>query len=134
MSCTDSESCNEELISTSLENEYECNNTLYQLNIELSEDFVIIHSQEEYNNSVTGCNPEINFDKFDLIIGKKGFSNGVSSVEYQLIQNCNSSNLQLDITFTLNLTAIAPNLTFHRLIPKLNDSQNLSINIIVNEI
>ncbi len=124
--CTDNE-----LFTKSLEEEYGCVNTKYQIQIDLVDDFAIIHSQAAYNDLVTGiCQPEIDFNTYDLVIGKKGLTSGNDTITYQLIENCNTNNLELKVSFHQNITTEAPNLTYHALIAKLGDEQNLNVEII----
>ena len=136
VSCSDDDNnnCSDSIIeTTSLENEYGCINTKYQMDIELSNDHMIIRNQLDFSEFVTGsCQPEIDFSIYDLVIGKKGLSSGNSSINYELIENCNDGNQTLTVTFNQNETTEAPNLTYHALIPKLGNEQTLNIQIIVN--
>ncbi len=118
---------------TSLEEEYGCTNTKYQMDINLSDDFIIIDNQADFTAMVTGsCQPPIDFATYDLVIGKKGLTSGNSSIEYELIQNCNTGNQNLIVTFIQNETAEAPDLTYHALIPKMGDNQELDVEIVIN--
>jgi len=125
---------NSTIETTSLEAENNCINTLYQSDIDLSENYTIIRSQSAYDNLVTGsCQPQIDFSQYDLVIGKKGLPNGIISVDYQLFENCENQDLELQVQFNLNLTTVAPNVTYHRLIPKLGVEQNLIVEITMNQ-
>lgn len=119
---------------TSLENEYDCVNTPYQMDIDLSEQFVIIRSQLVFDELVTGsCTPDIDFGVYDLLIGKKGLSSGFDSINYDgLVKDCNTGHLALTITFVLNATAEAPNVTYHALVPKLAEGENINVTILTN--
>ena len=136
LSCSkdDDNNCSDLIIeTTSLENEYGCSNTKYQIEIELSDNYMIIKNQLEFSEFVTGsCQPEIDFSTYDLVIGKKGLSSGNSSISYELIENCENGNQTLTVTFNQNETTEAPNLTYHALIPKLENEQELNVQIIVN--
>jgi len=56
--------CDETVIFTSLEEAYDCENTSYQVDVELNETYTIIRSQSEFDNQVTGsCTPTIDFEK-----------------------------------------------------------------------
>lgn len=121
------------LNTTSLESEYDCINTKYQMEINLSEDYMIINNQSDFDELVTGsCQPPIDFSTYDLVIGKKGLSNGNVSISYELIQKCTDGNQILTVTFNQNETTEAPNLTYHALIPKLEIGQELNVEIIIN--
>ena len=134
-SCSSSDDdCTDTIIdTTSLENEYGCTNTKYQMEIELSDNHMIIKNQLDFATFVSGtCLPTIDFSIYDLVIGKKELSNGNSSIFYELIENCITGNENLSVTFNQNETTEAPNLTYHALIPKLGDEQELNIEIIIN--
>lgn len=113
-----------------LESEYGCSDTRYGLHIGLTNDFMVIRSGQDFANKVTGnCSPQINFSSYDLIIGKKGLSSGNASIDYKLIKDC-SNGLRLQVTFNQNATLIAPNITYHALIPKLGDQETLNVEFI----
>ena len=103
------------------------------MEIDLSNDFTIIRTQNIFNDLVSGsCHPEIDFGIYDLIIGKKGLVSGNSSIDYELTENCETHNQNLKVTFNQNATMIAPNLTYHALIPKLENRQTVSVDIEIN--
>lgn len=118
---SDDDACSPAILEiTSLENEYGCVNTPYQVDIDLSEEFIIIRSQDIFNNLVTGsCMPEIDFTTFDLLVGKKGLVSGFDTIDYDgLVKSCNDNTWSLTVTFVLNAAAEAPNATYHVLMPK----------------
>ncbi|MBF6607158.1 MAG: hypothetical protein ITG00_00275 [Flavobacterium sp.] len=120
------------LIPKSLESEYGCTDTKYQMEIDLAGDFTIISDQANFNALVTGsCLPEIDFSMYDLVIGKMNFTSGNTSIEYVLETECETRDQNLVVTFYQNMTAHAPNLTYHALIPKLDGGQDLTVEIIV---
>lgn len=114
----------------SLEDEYGCVNTKRGMEIDLSNQFVIIRDQADFESLVTGtCIPDIDFLKYDLVVGKQGLTSGNVRIEYELTQDCEKSNLQLKVTFFQNITTEAPNLTYHAVIDKLQDLQGVDITI-----
>ncbi len=118
---------------TSLENEYGCVNTKYQTEIGLLNDFVIIRNQTEFNNQVSGtCQPLINFMSYDLIIGKQNLTSGNSSIDYNIVENCETESIEIDVTFNQNSTTEAPNLTYHVLLPKIDNNQEVLVTIEIN--
>lgn len=134
-SCNNDEECADSILNiTSFETEYGCVDTKYQMDIDdLSESYIIIRSQTEFDNQITGnCQPAIDFSIYDLVIGKKGLSNGNNSIDYELIKNCKTLNLILKVTFNQNETTEAPNLTYHALVSKLGDEQGLNTEIVIN--
>lgn len=122
-SCDKEADCQEQqsLPVTTLKQEYGCTDTRYGLAIDLSDDYTIIRSQSGFDNLVTSnsCNPKIDFTKYDLLIGKRRLSNGNVSIDYALTRVCPSNKLRLKATFHQNISAEAPNITYHALIPKL---------------
>jgi len=135
ISCnSDDDDCDDTILNiTSLEIEYGCINTKYQMDIDLSENHMIIRNQLDFAEFVSGsCQPTIDFSVYDLVIGKKGLANGNSSIDYELIEDCKTGNQNLIVTFNQNETTEAPNLTYHALIPKLGDEQELNVDIIIN--
>ncbi|MEH6537267.1 MAG: hypothetical protein V7719_12795 [Psychroserpens sp.] len=132
-SCSNDDDCLSVIFDiTSLEDEYSCINTPYQMDIELSEEFIIIRSQAVFENLVTGtCTPQIDFETYDLLIGKKGLTSGVDSINYDgLVKNCDNGQLGLTITFVRNATTEAPNLTYHALVPKLEINEIINVSIV----
>lgn len=98
------------------------------MDLELSDDYIIIRDQSSFISRVEGnCKPDIDFSTFDLVIGKKQLTTGNESIEYQLTENCHTGNPVLEVTFKLNETTVAPNLTFHRLIPKMAQGKELVV-------
>lgn len=129
-SCSnEDDNCSDRVINTtSLESKYNCTNTKYDLNLELVDDYIIIRDQANFNSLVTGnCNPVIDFSTFNMVIGKKELTTGNDSIEYNLTENCETGNLVLEVTFNQNESTEAPNLTYHRLIPKLTQGKELTV-------
>jgi hypothetical protein len=118
---------------TSLENEYGCVDTKDLMKIDLLEDYIIIRNQDDFDSLVSGsCNPIIDFDTYDLVIGKKGLPNGNNTIYYKLYENCETKSLTLQVSFINSMIMIAPNLTYHSLIPKLKNGQNINVEILIN--
>ncbi len=135
ISCNNNDDCTDTISNTtSLEIEYSCTNIEYQMDIDyLSENHMIIRNQLDFAEFVSGsCQATIDFSVYDLVIGKKEFSSGISSIDYELVENCETSNQNLLVTFNQNILPEAPILTYHALIQKLGDEQELSVEIIIN--
>lgn len=130
--CSEDDNCsNNELNLTSLENEYGCTNTKNS-NVDISEDYQIIRNQIDFETlNLENCNPEIDFSKYDLIIGKYQLTRGNNSINYELVENCQNNNLILKVTFDQNEATVAPNVTYHALVPKLKNEQSVSIEFAV---
>lgn len=132
--CTadDNDPCfDEEIATNSLETIYSCENTKYQMEIDLSNDFIVITDQQTFNDLVTGsCMPEIDFSTYHLLIGKQGLTSGNTSIHYSLSKDiCKSDLWELTVNFNQNATAEAPNLTYHRLIPNTLNAENIMVTI-----
>lgn len=113
---------------TSLEREYGCTNTKNSLEVELTDDFTVIRNQADFTNQVTGnCIPDIDFTNYDLIIGKKGLTSGNSSIDYQFTDDCRTGEYVLKVIFSQNIATVAPNITYHRLIPKLPEAKEIKV-------
>ncbi len=128
-SCSSDDECsNTEITLTDLEAEYGCTSTKYQMDIDLTNDFTIIRTQSSFDDLVTGnCSPQIDFDRFDLIIGKQVVTTGNVSLDYKLMNNCVNNRLDLTITSVQGLTTVVENLTYHVLVPKLNDKETVDV-------
>ncbi len=113
-----------------LETEYGCTN----VDINLSDAYMIIRNASDYSQYViANCQTNIDFNTYDLVIGKKGLPNGLDTIKYKLVENCETCNQNLKITFDLSDTTEAPNVTYNALIPKLEENQDFNVEIIVNQ-
>ena len=126
------EDCIDLLLATSsLESEYGCVNTKYQMSIDLNNTYTIIRNQSDFDEKVSGsCTVNIDFKKYDLVIGKHGLSNGNAKIEYEFNQICDVYVPQLSVVFFQDLTDVAPNLTYHVLVGKLPDGGEVPVTII----
>lgn len=130
-SCNDEDNsqCNpQEIAVKSLETEYGCSNTKYVLyNIVQGDNFIIIRNQQDFDQFTDdiNCRPQIDFENYDLILGKKQLTTGNESIEYQLIEDCNGK--KLTVTFVQNETLFAPTLIYHALIPKLGATETIEV-------
>lgn len=130
-SCGGDECTPQSLSTSSLEAEYGCTNTKHQMDIALSNDFTVIRSQNVFDELVSGsCTPEIDFDRYSLIIGKQGLTNGNTSIDYDWKDEC-EDNFTLMVTFQNNITAEAPNLTYHALVNALQDNARVTVEVTI---
>jgi hypothetical protein len=119
-------------VPTNLEVEYGCINTKNLMQIALNDTYRVIQSQAEFNSLVTGsCLPNIDFTKYALIIGKKGLRNGNRNISYMLTRDCINNKMTLAVTIANDISAHAPNITYHALVPKLNANEQVVVNITV---
>ncbi|MET4107075.1 hypothetical protein [Hymenobacter sp. UYP22] len=118
------------LPTTSLEKEYGCGDTRRQLSISLNQTYTIIRTQADFDRLVTGsCHPQIDFTKYDLVIGNKGSTSGSSSIAYAYHRECETGKLHLQVTFTAGMTNDAPILTYHVLVPKLAAQETVHVDV-----
>ena len=134
-SCKNDDDCGSPnwITPNNLENEYGCVNTKYQMDIDLNNDYTIIRSQESFDDLVTGtCAPQIDVSMYDLLIGKQALTSGNTSINYSFMNHPCNGEPYLQIDFIQNATTEAPNLTYHSLIPKLNASETITVEIHIN--
>ncbi|MBD1420989.1 hypothetical protein [Sphingobacterium chuzhouense] len=131
--CTKSEQCRSAKIGTeSMETLYGCEHTERSLGIDLKDNHSIIRSQAQFDDLVTGsCADELDFEKYDLIIGKKQLSSGVEKIDYDYSRDCNGK-YTLNVKIKMNLTSEAPNITFHALVPKLGAAETVIVTVEAN--
>lgn len=131
-SCNSDDDCGSPVWSTptNLEVEYGCVNTKYQMEINLTDNYTIIRSQQEFDSLITGtCTPTIDFSTYDLIIGKKALTSGNTNIEYNYMKHPCSNAKYLDVIFIQNATTEAPNLTYHALVPKLDTNETINVTL-----
>jgi len=132
-SCLDeNEKCKDEILSTKhFETEFGCIQTRFNLLIDLDNTYTVIRSNATYDELVSGiCHPEIDFSKYDLVIGKQATGNLNDTVYYDYRRLCPDIDLTLTIDVITSDATQPSNITYHALIPKLGDEE--SIDIIVN--
>ncbi|MGK6350673.1 hypothetical protein [Parapedobacter sp. DT-150] len=129
--CEKNEVCNSptQLAVENLETLFGCQYTTHQMHIDLTETHTIIRSQNDFENRVTGnCMREIDFGKYDLVIGKKRLTSGVHEIRYDYTRDCDGThNLKVEIQH--NAASEAPNITYHALVPKLAPSQTVNVTV-----
>ena len=124
----DPEPCDTLLDVKSLESEYGCENTKHLIDIALNDTFKIIRSQSSFDSLVSGtCKPQIDFTKYDLVIGKKRLISGNQAITYELVRDCKTNRFMLTVTFIQNEATVAPNITYHALVPKLKSNETIEV-------
>ena len=133
--CTDTEECLALLAPLhNLEEQYGCVDTKKMMDIDLTDEFQLIYDQAEFDSLVTGtCQPEINFDAYTLLIGKKALISGNDRIEYDQEYDCNTGHHDITVTFYQNFTDEAPNLTYHVLMHGKINRDKLSLRTVVIE-
>ncbi len=64
------------------------------------------------------CKPNIDFNSYNLFIGKKALPSGNNSIQYDIQKLQGTKKLNIKITFYQNGAAVALNITYHILLPK----------------
>ena len=124
--------CNEVIIMQKhLESDYGCTDTRHTLVINLQNDGTIIRSRADYDSQVTGtCHPEIDFSKYDLIIGAQSTGNVVDTIYYDYRIKCPDDELTLTVDIIQSAATTPDNVVYHAIVPKIGDEQ--AVYLIVN--
>jgi len=132
LSCSKKDNCKEELLTIKhFETENGCINTRFSLQIDLNNECTIIRSKDTYDSKVTGiCHPSIDFTIYDLVIGKQSTGNFNDTILYDLSRTCPEKSLTLTVDVIQSDLTQPSTVTYHALIPKLSDEENL--NVIIN--
>jgi len=124
--------CDEKILTAKhLESEYGCVNTKYSLVVDLQNNGKIIRSEEAYDTEVSGpCHPDIDFSKYDLVIGKQSSGNENDTILYDYRTACPDNEPTLTVEIIQSDVTRPDNVVYHAIIPKLGDEETL--HIIVN--
>lgn len=121
------------IVLKSLETQYGCTNTPMQMHISLSNTYRLINTQAEFNSLVSGsCLPNIDFNQYTLLIGKQGLTSGLQTINYSATKDCTTGGYFVNVSITRGLTANAPNITYHVLLPKITNPSLVRVNTTVN--
>ena len=121
--------CNEKMLTTkNFESDYGCQSTKYSLAVDLQNSAKIIRSKEAYDSEVSGpCHPDIDFSKFDLVIGKQSSGNENDTILYDYRSACPNNEATLTIDIIQSLATRPDNVVYHAIIGKLGDEESLKI-------
>ena len=124
--------CTEKILPVKhLESDYGCENTKHSLVVDLQNNGKIIRSKEAYDSEISGpCHPDIDFSKYDLVIGKQSSGNWNDTIFYDYRAICPNNEPTLTVDIIQSLLTIPDNVVYHAIIPKLGDEETL--HIIVN--
>ena len=126
--CSDDGSCTSGTIDSMDLQEFGCTNPAFTVTVMTLNEFELIRSQEDFDlHIVAKCQPDINWVENDMIAGMIELSNGLSSIDKDLIRNCSSNELTLQVNVKTNLTQVAPTVSFNAIIPKLKDEEALFV-------
>lgn len=111
-----------------LESDYGCSDTRHSLIVNLQNSASIIRSKADYDNEVTGvCHPEIDFSKYDLVIGAQSSGNEVDTILYDYRNMCPDDELTLTVEIVQSAAATPDNVVYHAIVPKLGDEETLHV-------
>ncbi|MDW5289250.1 hypothetical protein [Formosa sp. PL04] len=119
-------------VTTSLEEVYGCVDTENEMYVPSAAEntYTVITNQADFESQVEGtCMPEIDFEMYDLIIGNYVLTSGYSNIIYELSEDCDSQELELDVTFNITDVAVTQDVTYHVLTPKLENVAGLTVDI-----
>lgn len=117
----------------SFESLFGCQDTRHGLIIDLTNEAIIITSQIGFNSLVEGtCTPTIDFTKYDLIIGKKSTDNLVDTIYYDYRADCPDRAKVLEVEIVQSAITTPDTVVYHTLIPKLSDSEGVTLNIVTS--
>jgi hypothetical protein len=104
----------------SVETIYGCTNSINSLQLIEPANYLIIEDKATYDLKVIGtCHPEIDFNKYNLIIGNVLTENKISSLKYKLYGSCEPNFYKLVVTVTKDKGQVPiDSSVYHILVPK----------------
>ncbi len=126
--CSDDGDCTSGTVDSMDLQEFGCTNPAFTINVMTLNEFELIRSQEDFDlHIVAKCQPDINWIENDLIAGMIQLPNGLASIDKDLIKNCSSNELTLQVNVKTNSSQVAPVVSFNAIIPKLKDEEALFV-------
>ena len=97
--------------------DFGCENLIWNFKAGYSNNYYVINSQQELNIYISSdCNPQIDFNKYFVIIGSKSFTTGVSLLDEKVEEN--NKEIVFTISFLTHLTTVAQGIKYHAVIKK----------------
>ncbi len=132
--CSDNDECSSGSLDILDLEDFGCSNPPFNITVATLNEFELIRNQEDYDFHVTGrCAPQINWQEYDLIAGTALLPKGLDSIDKSLIMDCSNNTLKLTFRIKLNLTQVAPSITFNAIIPKLKNEQDFFVEVLMIE-
>jgi hypothetical protein len=127
--CKKEDDCEETMIDIqNLETDYGCHNTKYGLGIDLTDQVTIIGTDAEYDTKVTGeCHPDINFDAYNLVIGKQSLTYLNDTIIYTYKRACPDEVLTLTVDIIHTTQLQHDTVVYHAIVPKPTQDEQLSV-------
>jgi len=96
--------------------DFGCEHQSWKIKAGYANDYYIINSAEDLNKYIEyECKPDIDFSKYIVILGNKGFSTGTSLVSEKVEEN--NVELVYTLTFSKGFSMDAPSVKYHIVIP-----------------
>lgn len=123
--------CRESVIATKhFETEFGCRDTRHTLEIALTDQCTLIQTKTDYDNQVSGsCHPDIDFNTYDLVIGKQSTPREVDTIYYDYGISCPENDLTLNVEIVQGDADSPDNVVYHALIPKQKVTGTIVINV-----
>lgn len=112
------------------ETDYGCPDTKHTLEIALTDKCTLIQTKADYDNQVSGsCHPDIDFNTYDLVIGKQSTPREVDTIYYDYGIACPENDLTLNVEIVEGDADSPDVVVYHALIPKQANSGTIVINL-----
>ena len=106
--------------------------TPHKLSIDLLNTFTVLHNQEEFDALTEGCSAAIDFNTYDLVIGKRGLPSLLDTITYALKRSCETNGLELEVNIATTAATQPDYITYHSLIPKL-EQEEIAVRIVLDQ-
>jgi hypothetical protein len=111
--------------------DFECSNVSWQFKPGYSgvaPNYYIASSQQELEKYITiNCIPQIDFSRYVVLLGQRGFPTGVSLYDEKLEEN--NAEIVYTVTFMTQLTLVAQPIQYYAIIELPTDNRKKSIRV-----
>jgi hypothetical protein len=111
--------------------DFECSNVSWQFKPGFSgvaPNYYIASSQQELEKYITiNCIPQIDFSRYVVLLGQRGFATGVSLYDEKLEEN--NTEIVYTVTFMTQLTLVAQPIQYYAIIELPSDNMRKSIRV-----
>jgi hypothetical protein len=112
--------------------DFGCENIVWNFKAGNSNSYYTVNSQQELSNYINSdCNPQIDFNKYFVIIGSKSFPTGVSLFDEKVEEN--NKEIVYTITFLTDDTFVASGAKYHAVIKKPSGKKEINVVEIVKD-
>ena len=110
--------------------DFGCSSAVWYIKPEYSDKHYVINSQQELEKYISiNCIPQIDFSKYILLMGVKGFTTGVSQYNEKIEEN--NIEIVYTITFLTNEATVAQGIAYHSIIEKPSKPKSIRFEEIV---